>query len=88
MCFNSCISVFGVGAIDKIDIEVPFSSAKINALNANGKHERVAGVVGDEVQGAGVVLVVDILIREDDVFVDGVDGGVGEDYHEEDEDDN
>ena len=88
ICFNSCISFFGVGAIDKIDIEVPKSIVKINALNANGKHEGVAGVVGDEVQGAGVVLVVDILIREDDVFVDGVDGGVGEDYHEEDEDDN
>ena len=84
--FDSGTTIFGVGTIDKIDIKVPTSGTEIDTLNTKGKHEGIGSVIGDDVHGAGIVLVVDVLIWEDDVFVDGVDGGIGEDYDEEDED--
>lgn len=84
--FDSAGAIFGVGAVDKIDIEISAICAEIDTLYAEGKHEIIACVIGNDVHRAGVVLVVDILIGEDDVFIDGVDGCIWEYYDEKDED--
>ena len=60
--FDSGTTIFGVGTIDKIDIKVPTSGTEIDTLNAKGKHEGIGSVIGDDVHGAGIVLVVDVLI--------------------------
>jgi len=84
LCFKVGAAVFEVGSVDEGDVKVSLGGGEVDALEAEGEHEGVR-VAGDDVHVGGVVFVVDVLVGEDDVFADGVDGGIGEDDDEEDE---